>query len=129
MKELQKERGTSMIMITHDFGIVAEICNQCAVVYAGEIVEYGSVKHIFENPCHPYTIALFGAIPSLEKDVDKLNAIPGMVSDPSDLPSYCSFANRCQDCKEVCTQRDSKLIEIEPGHFVKCMKYEQKAGK
>lgn len=129
MKELQKERQTSMIMITHDFGIVAEICNKCAVVYAGEIVEYGTVEHIFENPCHPYTIALFGAIPSLDKDVDKLNAIPGMVSDPTDLPSYCSFANRCQDCNEQCTQRDSKLVEVEPGHFVKCMKYEQKAGK
>ena len=125
MKNLQREKGTSMIMITHDFGVVADICDKCAVVYAGEIVEQGSIEQIFDNPKHPYTVALFGSIPSLDKDVDRLHVIPGLVCDPSDLPQYCSFYDRCSEKCEGCHSCDPKAVEIEPGHFVKCLKYTQ----
>ncbi len=125
MKNLQREKGTSMIMITHDFGVVADICDKCAVVYAGEIVEQGSIGQIFDNPKHPYTIALFGSIPSLDKDVDRLHVIPGLVCDPADLPQYCSFYDRCSEKCEGCHSCDPKVVEIEPGHFVKCLKYAQ----
>lgn len=120
MKNLQKEKGTSMIMITHDLGVVADICDQCAVVYAGEIVEIGSLEQIYEHPKHPYTVALFAAIPSLEKEVERLKVIPGMVCDPSDLPEHCSFYDRCSEKCDACKQCDPRLVEVEPGHWVKC---------
>ncbi len=123
MKDLQREQNTSMIMITHDFGVVADICDRCAVTYAGEIVEIGTVEQIFDNPCHPYTKALFHAIPSLDKNVERLNAIPGVVCDPSCLPPHCTFAARCSERCDACIQKDSVLIELEPGHFVKCLNY------
>ena len=129
MKNLQRDNGTSMILITHDFGVVADICNRCAVVYAGEIVESGSVEQIFDNPKHPYTTALFKSIPSLDKDVERLNVIPGLVCDPADLPEHCSFYDRCSQKCDVCRSCDPKLIQIEPGHFVKCQKYVKEEGK
>ena len=89
MRSLQKKQGTSMILITHDLGVVAEMCDHCAVMYAGELVEYGTVEEIFDNPKHPYTKALYQSIPSLDKDVDRLHVVPGMVTDPSNLPEYC----------------------------------------
>ena len=88
MRSLQKKQGTSMILITHDLGVVAEMCDHCAVMYAGELVEYGTVEEIFDNPKHPYTKALYQSIPSLDKDVDRLHVVPGMVTDPSNLPEY-----------------------------------------
>lgn len=129
MKNLQRDNGTSMILITHDFGVVADICNRCAVVYAGEIVESGSVEQIFDNPKHPYTTALFKSIPSLDKDVERLNVIPGLVCDPADLPEHCSFYDRCSQKCDTCRSCDPKLIQIEPGHFVKCQKYVKEEGK
>ena len=121
MKALQHELNTAMLLITHDFGIVANICQKCAVIYAGEIVESGTVAHIFDNPMHPYTKGLFGSIPSLDKDVDRLTPIKGQVVDPTNLPEYCSFYNRCDYCTEQCEKCDPKLVEVEPGHFVKCI--------
>ena len=121
MKSLQHELNTAMLLITHDFGIVANICQKCAVIYAGEIVESGTVAHIFDNPMHPYTKGLFGSIPSLDKDVERLTPIKGQVVDPTDLPEYCSFYNRCDYCTEKCKECDPKLVEVEPGHFVKCI--------
>ena len=129
MKNLQRDNGTSMILITHDFGVVADICNRCAVVYAGEIVESGSVEQIFDNPKHPYPTALFKSIPSLDKDVERPNVIPGLVCDPADLPEHCSFYDRCSQKCDVCRSCDPKLIQIEPGHFVKCQKYVKEEGK
>lgn len=126
IKELRTKFNTSMLLITHDFGVVADICDSCAVIYAGEIVEYGPVDRLFRNPLHPYTRGLFASLPSLSRDVERLKPIPGLMADPMNLPSYCSFADRCENCTELCRQRDSSMIEMEPGHFVKCLLYTEK---
>ena len=121
MKNLQDELGTSMILITHDMGVVAETCDSCAVIYAGEIVEFGTVQDIFYHRQHPYTQGLFDSIPILDKDVDRLTPIPGLASDPTDLPEYCSFYDRCQARCDACKGCDPKSVEVSPGHFVKCV--------
>lgn len=123
MRKLQKEKGTSMILITHDLGVVAEMCDHCAVMYGGEIVEYGGIEQIFDNPKHPYTKALYRSIPSLDQDVDRLHVIPGMVTDPANLPSYCSFCDRCEEKREECHRHDPWMVEVEPGHIAKCFQY------
>lgn len=120
MNGLKRKFDTALLMITHDLGVVADICDKCAVIYAGEVVEYGTVEHIFNNPSHPYTLALFAALPSLDEDVERLNSITGLMSDPMALPSNCSFCERCPQRKECCEHTDPVLKEIEPGHFVKC---------
>lgn len=120
MKELQQKKDTAMLMITHDLGIVAEMCDKCAIIYAGQIVEFGTLEHIFDNPKHPYTLGLMASIPSLDKDVDRLSPIPGLVADPMDLPQYCSFYDRCDKRCDSCKKGDPQLLEIEPGHFVRC---------
>ena len=125
MKNLQKNLGTSMLLITHDFGVVADICNRCAVIYAGEIVELGELEHIFDRPLHPYTVGLFRSLPSLDKDVSRLEPIPGIVADPTRLPPYCSFYDRCPRRNEGCCLVNPKLEEVEPGHFVKCINPER----
>lgn len=123
MRSLQKKQGTSMILITHDLGVVAEMCDHCAVMYAGELVEYGTVEEIFDNPKHPYTKALYQSIPSLDKDVDRLHVVPGMVTDPSNLPEYCSFADRCEAKRDLCEKADPKMIRLNEEHCVKCLQY------
>ena len=125
MRKLQQEQGTSVILITHDLGIVAEMCDHCAVMYAGELVEYGRVEDIFDHPAHPSTEALYRSIPSLDKDVERLHVIPGMVSDPTKLPSYCSFADRCEYCKDgLCNKKEPWGVALpEPEHAVKCLRY------
>ncbi len=125
MMKLQKERQMAMLMITHDLGIVAEVCQKCAIIYAGEIIELGTLEHIFDNPCHPYTIGLMESIPSLVKEVDRLKPIPGMMIDPSQLPTNCSFCERCTYHEDRCKNGDPELREIEPGHFVKCFCWEK----
>ena len=124
IKDLQRQYNTSMLLITHDFGVVADICNKCAVIYAGEIVEYGTVEHIFENPKHPYTVGLFNSLPSVDNETERLNPIRGLMVDPMDLPSCCSFADRCDSCMDRCRESDSVYAEISGGHFVKCLLYD-----
>ena len=123
MRKLQKEQGTSVILITHDLGVVAEMCDNCAVMYGGELVEYGTLEQVFDNPKHPYTRALYKSIPSLDKDVHRLEVIPGLVPDPSDLPEYCSFYERCSEKCEKCNKYDPVSTEVEPGHYAKCLQY------
>ena len=123
MRKLQKDQGTSMILITHDLGVVAEMCDHCAVMYAGELVEYGTVEEIFDHPKHPYTQALYQSIPSLDKDVKRLHVVPGMVTDPSNLPTYCSFADRCEKKCDKCMANDPVMQDLGNGHFVKCLQY------
>lgn len=123
MRKLQKEKGTSMILITHDLGVVAEMCDHCAVMYAGEIVEYGTTEQVFDNPKHPYTRALYQSIPSLDKEVKRLHVIPGMVCDPSDLPTGCSFCDRCTEKKAACAEHDPWIVNVEAGHYAKCFQY------
>ena len=128
IKDLRDKLGTALMLITHDFGLVAEICNKCAVVYAGEIVEIGSVEDIFDRPQHPYTIGLFESIPSMDKDVERLKPVKGQIIDPTDLPNYCSFCDRCDRCTDECRACDPALVEVGPGHFVKCI-YAKKEGE
>jgi len=120
MKEQIKKNNMSVLLISHDLGVIAEICNKCAVMYAGEIVEYGTVYHILDSPMHPYTIGLLNSLPSIDRDVERLIPIQGVMSDPLDLPPYCSFYDRCSRSSESCKNGDPGLVEVEPGHFVKC---------
>jgi peptide/nickel transport system ATP-binding protein len=122
---LQKKLNTAMILITHDLGVVAETCDSVAVMYAGEIVEYGTLEHVFENPSHPYTQGLFGSIPNLEIDVDRLNPIKGLMPDPSNLPTGCRFHPRCLKAMDICSRRFPARTEIARGHTVSCLLYQQ----
>ena len=129
IRDLQQEKKMAMILITHDFGIVAETCDRVGVVYAGEIVEYGNLRQVFKNPTHPYTVGLFGSIPSLTDDVDKLYNIPGMPCDPTNLPSGCKFAPRCTHAADVC--RNNGVIpmkDIGGGHLCRCILAGQKGA-
>ncbi|MCD7769226.1 MAG: ABC transporter ATP-binding protein, partial [Oscillospiraceae bacterium] len=120
IRKLKDDLGTSMLLITHDLGIVAETCDKVAIMYAGEIVEYGTLEHIFHNVQHPYTIGLFNAIPSLDKKVDRLQPIGGLMPDPANLPNGCVFGPRCPYATEQCYNEHPDIKEIEPGHFVRC---------
>lgn len=124
MRQLRQRLNTSMLLITHDFGVVAEMCDRCAVIYAGEIVEMGRVGQIFRNPLHPYTRGLFDALPDLDREVERLKPIPGLMANPMDLPEYCSFCERCEYSDSGCRKADPKLIEAEPEHFVKCLRFD-----
>ncbi len=123
MRKLQNDKGTSMILITHDLGVVAEMCDDVAVMYAGQIVEYGPLVEVFDNPKHPYTRALYKSIPSLDKDVERLNVIPGLVPDPSNLPAYCSFYERCQERCDKCKEFEPWAVEASLGHVARCIQY------
>jgi peptide/nickel transport system ATP-binding protein len=120
MNDLKKKLGTAMLLITHDLGIVAQCCDKVAIMYAGEIVEYGDKRHIFKNVQHPYTIGLFGSLPSLDKDVRRLTPIKGLMPDPANLPEGCNFAPRCPYATERCKREEPQTVEIEPGHLVRC---------
>lgn len=122
MGELQRELNTAMILITHDLGVVSETCDRVAIMYAGQIVETGTWVEIYSNPKHPYTIGLFNSIPTLDKNVKRLEPIPGLMPDPSDLPSGCSFHPRCPFCTEVCMQTNPEMVEISEGHHVRCLR-------
>ena len=120
MKKLKKERGTSMIMITHDLGVVAEVCDKVAIMYAGEIVEYGTLDQVYRRPAHPYTKGLFASIPDLHKHVRRLTPIKGLMPDPSNLPEGCTFCPRCPAAMERCSKEAPQYVEVESGHMVKC---------
>ncbi|NLW40021.1 MAG: ABC transporter ATP-binding protein [Tissierellia bacterium] len=124
MRNLREEFNTAMILITHDLGIVAETCDKVAVMYAGEVIEYATLEQLFENPKHPYTIGLFGSIPSLEHDVERLKPIKGLMPDPTNLPSGCPFHPRCSHAQDICKERKPIVTNIEEGHMVKCLIYE-----
>lgn len=124
MAELKEKNKTSMIMITHDMGIVAEICDTVAIMYAGEIIEYGSLEQIFENPMHPYTNGLFGSIPDITSDAEFLSPIEGLMPDPMNLPTGCKFHPRCKYADQCCASRTPRYMDHGDGHFVKCLIYE-----
>ncbi len=121
MEQLRDKLGTSLIMITHDFGIVARICDRVAVVYAGQVMEYGSKKDIFKDCRHPYTMGLFNSLPKLDKNEKRLKTIPGLMPNPMDLPKGCPFAPRCQNATEECMKGRIEPKEVTPGHFVSCL--------
>lgn len=124
MKELKEKYNTSMILITHDLGVVAETCDKVAVVYAGSILENATVKDLYTEPLHPYTLGLFNSIPSLDEDVDRLEVIPGNPPDPSNLPNGCRFHPRCTKKMKICETEFPESIEYSPGHFVCCHLYD-----
>ena len=121
MRKLKAQYQTSMIMITHDLGIVAEICDYVAVMYAGEIVEYGNREQLFHRPSHPYTKGLFACIPNLMEEETALIPIEGMTPDPTNLPSGCRFHPRCPSAVDECSKTNPDSKEIEKGHYVKCL--------
>ena len=126
MTDPKKQFGSSMLLITHDLGVVAETCDKVAIMYAGEIVEYGTLEHIFNHVQHPYTKGLFDSLPSLDRDVHRLHPIDGLMPDPSNLPEGCKFHPRCPWATPECSQREPALSEIEPGHLVRCLLAEGK---
>lgn len=121
MRTLKDEIGTSMLLITHDLGVVAETCDKVAIMYAGEIVEYGTAEHIFDYTGHPYTRRLFASLPSLEKKVDRLSPISGLMPDPANLPAGCKFHPRCPDATDECSGRIPENIQVSSGHYVRCL--------
>jgi len=124
INDLKKDHGTSVIFITHDLGVIAEMSDNVAVMYLGKVVEYTDVKELYANPKHPYTIALMEAIPSTAKTTkSKLKSIPGIVPVPMNLPPGCGFYNRCDFAEDgLCNVEDIDLTEYRPGHMVRCIK-------
>jgi peptide/nickel transport system ATP-binding protein len=125
MAKLKNDLGTSMILITHDLGIVAEVCDHVAIMYAGEIVESGTLHDIFENAYHPYTKGLFGSIPDLDEDKPRLQPIHGLMPDPSALPDGCSFAPRCPERMPECQVGELVDTKLSQTHIVRCRLFEQ----
>lgn len=123
MEDLKKDFGSAIVLITHDLGVVAEVGQVVAVMYAGQIVEYTDVLQLFSDPLHPYTRGLMSSIPNLEAPVppDKmLRAIPGMVPSLTSLPTGCAFSDRCVESKPHCLHEAPPVIEVQKGHFVRC---------
>ncbi len=121
MRDLNRVNGCTTILITHDLGVVAEMCDEVAIIYAGEIVESGTLEQIFECPAHPYTLGLFGALPKLNENVEWLSPIEGLPPDPTDLPAGCRFHPRCKYADERCRSCAPALRETEPGHLCRCL--------
>lgn len=119
LKEIQAQTGAAIIFITHDFGIVARMCDRVAVMYAGKIVEQADVIDLFDNPSHPYTEGLLRSVPGLDQDVDLLPSIEGQPPNPDDLPTGCSFAPRCSYAYDKCVEYPPEYL-IEPGHVARC---------
>lgn len=128
MNDLKEQIGSSMLLITHDLGVVAETCNKVAIMYAGEIVEYGSAADVFDNVTHPYTKGLFNSLPSLEEDVRRLKPIRGLMPDPANLPTGCKFHPRCPYADKQCAQDAPPVHELTPGHFCRCHHCEKGLG-
>lgn len=127
MKDMQKRYSSSLLMITHNLGIISELCDNVAVMYGGRIIEYGSVKEVFASPLHPYTNGLMEALPSLDDRRDRLMAIPGMIAEAQNLPSGCHFHPRCEFCTEQCKSELPELTEVSGTHKVAC--FHAKGGK
>ena len=125
MRNLLKEYNSSLIMITHDLGVIAEMAQRVAVMYAGEIVEYTDVVTLFKNPSHPYTLGLMRSIPRPDVEVDRLESIKGVVPDLFHMPKGCRFNNRCPYAIDKCREEDPPLVEIEPGHWSRCWRYSE----
>ena len=125
MSELKEKYDTSMIMITHDLGIVAEVCDTVAVMYAGRIVEQGTLEDVFNHTLHPYTEGLFNSLPNIKNRTAMLKPIKGLLPDPTDLPKGCAFAPRCDYATPACFERQPQLQQASPTHQFACLAYEQ----
>ena len=125
MRRLQKEQGTSIIMITHNLGVVAELCDRVYVMYAGRIMEQATVYEIFDSPSHPYTFGLLNSIPRMAATREKLFTIRGMVPNLLRLPKGCRFCPRCDKAMKICTEREPELQDIGDGHKVRCFLFDK----
>lgn len=123
LRDLKNKLKMSMILITHDLGLVAENADRVIVMYCGKIMEEALVETLFRNPKHPYTVGLMECIPSIDTKVDKLSSIPGYVPHPTNYPNGCRFSNRCSKAMDICSKQIPELIEIEEGHKVGCWLY------
>ena len=121
--ELKKTYDMSMLMITHDLGIVAEVCDDVAIMYAGCIIEYGSLEDIFDNMCHPYTKGLFDSLPNIEDRRSELKPIKGLMPDPTNLPAGCAFHPRCDYVQPECSQEPPEGKWISDSHYIRCRLY------
>lgn len=122
MKKMQQEHGTSIMMITHNMGLIAEMADDVAVMYMGYIVEMGSIRQVMKNPCHPYTQGLLRSVPRLGTRLERLHCIPGSTPSLWERPEGCEYADRCEYAKESC-RKAPPLTEVEPGHTVRCWNY------
>ncbi|MGL4393339.1 MAG: ABC transporter ATP-binding protein [Fusobacteriaceae bacterium] len=125
MNDLKNKFKTSMMLITHDLGVVAQVCDKVAIMYAGEIIESGTLHDIFESPKHPYTHGLFNSIPNLEEESDRLIPIKGIMPDPTKLPSGCKFHPRCPHATSICSERIPDDTTMLGTHKVRCLVYEK----
>jgi oligopeptide/dipeptide ABC transporter ATP-binding protein len=126
INDLKTEYNTSVLLITHDLGVIAEMSDHVAVMYAGHIVEYADVHTLFENPLHPYTKGLYKSIPRLDVEARRLDTISGMVPNLIDLPPGCPYQNRCEYCFDICLKEMPVLVPVADQHFVKCHLYRGK---
>jgi len=125
---IKAELGSSMLLITHDLGVIAEMCERVGVIYAGQIVEIGTTEQIFNKTSHPYTVGLFGAIPTLDTKVERLKPIDGLMPDPANLPQGCKFSPRCPRKLDICEEKEPELKELGDGHSCRCY-LSQKEGR
>ena len=127
--DLKRKNNTAMLLITHDLGVVAQNCDSVAIIYAGEVVEYGTLRQVYKQIMHPYTEGLFNSVPSLETTAKRLAAIDGMMPDPTVLPQGCKFADRCKYATERCRKEEPALVEMSDGHKVRCFRYSEEVEK
>jgi peptide/nickel transport system ATP-binding protein len=125
LREIQRDMGMSVLLITHDLGVVAETADRVAVMYAGRIMEYGPIETIFSNVRNPYTKGLLTSMPQLEQRRERLNAIPGQVPDPMDLPVGCKFHPRCYLMIEECKKEEPPLFQVSSDHFSRCIRWQE----
>lgn len=125
MRDLKKKINTSIMLITHDLGVVAEMADYVVVMYAGKIVEEAPVRELFKNPLHPYTIGLLKSKPSINDEVDRLYSIPGQVPNPVGMPENCYFCERCEKAKDICSKKQPHLVQVNDVHKVACWLYEE----
>ncbi|MGN0772891.1 MAG: ABC transporter ATP-binding protein [Candidatus Ventricola sp.] len=123
INDLRRRTGTSVIMITHDLGVVAQVSKNVMIMYAGKAMEYGTVEQVFTDPLHPYTKALLASIPNTEENVRRLHVIEGMVPSLAHRPDGCLFHPRCPECRGVCRSERPELVQLEGGRQVRCHKY------
>jgi peptide/nickel transport system ATP-binding protein len=129
LRDMKKHINSSIMLITHDLGVIAEMADMVVVMYAGRVVEKGTVKEIFANPSHPYTIGLMNSKPVVGKKIDRLYSIPGKVPNPINMPDYCYFKDRCEMCIEACEGKYPGQIQLSPTHFVSCYRFDDEIRK
>lgn len=125
LRQIKEKQNSSIMLVTHDLGVVAEMADYVVVMYAGRVIEMGTTEEIFDHPMHPYTIGLQKSKPSVNNDVEELYCIPGFVPNPINMPNYCYFRDRCDRCMKQCAGEYPQLVQVSPTHMVSCYLYKQ----